>query len=144
MRKAKVERKTKETEIVLEVAIDGTGKSSLNSSIPFLDHMLELLAKHGLFDITLRSDLTNEERERLSQFPEQIEEEDIIAFFTVYIAYAIEQLKADPLTTITWTAELYKLQGYITNGSDRYRPSPEISAFPGGMCFSKTITSCNT
>jgi imidazoleglycerol-phosphate dehydratase len=55
MRKAKVERKTKETEIVAEVVIDGSGKSAIHTSVPFLDHMLELLAQHGLFDITLRA-----------------------------------------------------------------------------------------
>ena len=55
MRKAKVERKTKETEITIEINIDGSGKGNIKTSIPFLDHMLELLTQHGLFDITVRA-----------------------------------------------------------------------------------------
>ena len=55
MRKAKMKRKTKETEITVEINIDGSGKSDIKTSIPFLDHMLELLAQHGLFDITLKA-----------------------------------------------------------------------------------------
>lgn len=55
MRKAKVKRKTEETEISVEINIDGSGKSDIKTSIPFLDHMLELLAQHGLFDITLKA-----------------------------------------------------------------------------------------
>ncbi|MCK5187754.1 MAG: imidazoleglycerol-phosphate dehydratase, partial [Deltaproteobacteria bacterium] len=55
MRKAKVERKTKETEIAVEINIDGSGQGNIKTSIPFLDHMLELLARHGLFDITIKA-----------------------------------------------------------------------------------------
>ena len=55
MRTAKVNRKTKETDITVAITIDGSGKSSINTSVPFLDHMLELLAHHGLFDITLKA-----------------------------------------------------------------------------------------
>ncbi|KPJ55777.1 MAG: imidazoleglycerol-phosphate dehydratase [Deltaproteobacteria bacterium DG_8] len=55
IRKAKVERKTRETEITVEIIIDGSGKSNIQTSVPFLNHMLELLAQHGLFDITLRA-----------------------------------------------------------------------------------------
>ena len=55
MRKAKVKRKTKETEITVEINVDGSGNSDIETSIPFLDHMLELLAQHGLFDITLKA-----------------------------------------------------------------------------------------
>jgi len=55
IRKAKVERKTRETEITVEIIIDGSGKSNIQTSVPFLDHMLELLAQHGLFDITLKA-----------------------------------------------------------------------------------------
>ncbi len=50
---ASIERKTKETDIRLSVNLDGTGKSELNSSIPFLDHMLEQIARHGLFDLSV-------------------------------------------------------------------------------------------
>ncbi len=55
MRKASVERKTKETEVAVEIVIDGSGKSSISTSVPFLDHMLELFAQHGLFDLTVRA-----------------------------------------------------------------------------------------
>lgn len=55
MRKAKVERKTRETDITLEMNIDGSGERVIQTSVPFLDHMLELLAQHGLFDITLKA-----------------------------------------------------------------------------------------
>jgi len=50
-RSASVTRKTKETEISIELRIDGTGQADINSSVPFLDHMLELVAKHGFFDL---------------------------------------------------------------------------------------------
>ena len=53
MRTAKVNRKTKETDISLTLNIDGTGKSEINSGCGFLDHMLTLFAKHGRFDLTL-------------------------------------------------------------------------------------------
>ncbi|MDX8390599.1 MAG: imidazoleglycerol-phosphate dehydratase HisB [Mariprofundaceae bacterium] len=50
-RKASIERSTKETSIKLSLNLDGNGKSELNSSIPFLDHMLEQVARHGLVDL---------------------------------------------------------------------------------------------
>jgi imidazoleglycerol-phosphate dehydratase len=53
MRKAKVSRKTRETEIVATVALDGTGKAEIATGIGFLDHMLEQLARHSLIDIGL-------------------------------------------------------------------------------------------
>ena len=53
MRKAKIERKTKETDIKLELEIDGTGVSSVNTGCGFLDHMLTLFASHGCFDLNL-------------------------------------------------------------------------------------------
>jgi imidazoleglycerol-phosphate dehydratase len=55
MRKAKVERKTKETDISAEINLDGSGKYSINTSIPFLDHMLSLMCRHGLFDTKLKA-----------------------------------------------------------------------------------------
>ncbi|MBI5213168.1 MAG: imidazoleglycerol-phosphate dehydratase HisB [Nitrospirae bacterium] len=55
MRKAKIERKTKETNIAVEINLDGSGKYSINTSIPFLDHMLSLMCKHGLFDTKLKA-----------------------------------------------------------------------------------------
>lgn len=53
IRKASVSRKTKETEISLGINLDGTGKSSVKTGIPFLDHMLELFSKHGSFDLEI-------------------------------------------------------------------------------------------
>jgi len=52
-RKAEVKRKTKETDITVKLNIDGTGKAKIKSGIGFLDHMLELFAFHGLFDLDL-------------------------------------------------------------------------------------------
>jgi imidazoleglycerol-phosphate dehydratase len=52
-RKSKVHRKTKETDIQIELVIDGSGKSKLDYPIPFLGHMLALFSKHGLFDLRL-------------------------------------------------------------------------------------------
>ncbi len=53
MRKAEIKRKTAETDIVLTLNLDGTGKSVINSGNGFMDHMLTLFAKHGRFDLTL-------------------------------------------------------------------------------------------
>jgi len=53
MRAFKVKRDTNETKIHLELNIDGTGKYSINTGIPFFDHVLSSFAKHGAFDITL-------------------------------------------------------------------------------------------
>jgi imidazoleglycerol-phosphate dehydratase len=55
MRKAQVNRKTAETDITMELDLDGRGNYSIASSIPFLDHMLSLMAKHGLFDLHLKA-----------------------------------------------------------------------------------------
>lgn len=55
MRKAKVDRKTKETDIKVAINLDGKGKYTIDTSIPFLDHMLSLMCKHGLFDIRLKA-----------------------------------------------------------------------------------------
>ena len=59
MRSAKVHRKTKETDVRVELDLDGSGQSSVSIGLPFLEHMLELFAKHGLFDlqITCQGDL---------------------------------------------------------------------------------------
>ncbi len=55
-RAAQVERRTRETRIVARVAIDGTGRSAIATGIGFLDHMLDQLARHGLFDIELEAE----------------------------------------------------------------------------------------
>ncbi len=53
MRSASIARKTAETEIAVSLSLDGTGQSTLSSGVGFLDHMLTLLARHALFDITV-------------------------------------------------------------------------------------------
>jgi len=59
MRKASVERKTKETQISVELNLDGTGQYSVSTGIGFLDHMLEQLSRHSLIDlkVTAKGDL---------------------------------------------------------------------------------------
>jgi imidazoleglycerol-phosphate dehydratase len=52
---ASLERKTRETEISLELSLDGTGEYDVSTGIPFFDHMLESFAKHGMFDLRLRA-----------------------------------------------------------------------------------------
>jgi imidazoleglycerol-phosphate dehydratase len=54
-RRATIERNTTESRIKIGLALDGTGKRQISTTIPFLDHMLDLLAKHGLFDLTLKA-----------------------------------------------------------------------------------------
>lgn len=56
MRTAKIIRTTKETDIILSLNLDGTGKSEINSGVGFLDHMLTLFSKHGRFDLELTCD----------------------------------------------------------------------------------------
>ena len=55
MRKAAVQRNTKETQIRGALKIEGRGRYEISTGIRFLDHMLELFAKHGAFDLTLRA-----------------------------------------------------------------------------------------
>lgn len=54
-RKAKVERKTRETDILVEIDLDGTGETDVDTGVPFFDHMLEAFARHGLFDLTIQA-----------------------------------------------------------------------------------------
>ena len=53
MRKAELERNTKETQIKLSLALDGNGESNLKADLPFFVHMIDQLSKHGGFDIDL-------------------------------------------------------------------------------------------
>lgn len=55
MRNAEIQRHTSETKISLSLEIDGSGKRQINTGIGFFDHMLDLFAKHGLFDLTLNA-----------------------------------------------------------------------------------------
>ena len=54
-RKGTAGRETKETQIRVKVNLDGSGRSSVRTGIRFLDHMLELMAKHGLFDLEVKA-----------------------------------------------------------------------------------------
>lgn len=55
-RKAEIKRKTGETDIVLNIDIDGKGSSTIKTGIGFFDHMLTLFTKHGLFDISVEAE----------------------------------------------------------------------------------------
>jgi imidazoleglycerol-phosphate dehydratase len=55
MRQAKIERRTKETDISVMLELDGEGDYEINTSIPFLDHMLSLMCKHGLFNLKIKA-----------------------------------------------------------------------------------------
>lgn len=52
-RKARVERNTLETQISVEINLDGTGKVNMDTGLPFLEHMLDQIARHGLVDLTI-------------------------------------------------------------------------------------------
>ncbi|HHK42020.1 MAG TPA: imidazoleglycerol-phosphate dehydratase HisB [Planctomycetaceae bacterium] len=54
-RSAKIERKTKETEITVALELDGSGRASITTGVGFLDHMLELFAHHGRFDLEVEA-----------------------------------------------------------------------------------------
>ena len=54
-REAEIVRETRETQIKLKLNIDGTGTSQINTGVGFLDHMLELFAKHGFFDLEVNA-----------------------------------------------------------------------------------------
>jgi len=54
-RKASLQRKTKETDIKIELNIDGKGKADISTPIPFLDHLLDNFARHGLFDLKIKA-----------------------------------------------------------------------------------------
>lgn len=55
-RKASIQRKTNETDISIEVNLDGTGKAEISTGLNFFDHMLDQIARHGLIDLSLKCD----------------------------------------------------------------------------------------
>jgi len=55
-REATVSRKTRETEIRVELRLDGTGEAEVRTGMPFFDHLLEAFARHGFFDLRARAD----------------------------------------------------------------------------------------
>lgn len=54
-REITLERSTSETQISLQINLDGNGESDIDTGVPFLNHMLELMAKHGFFDLRLKA-----------------------------------------------------------------------------------------
>jgi imidazoleglycerol-phosphate dehydratase len=54
-RNAKIERKTKESDIRIELNIDGTGKAEIETGMPFFNHMLESFTRHGFFDVRIKA-----------------------------------------------------------------------------------------
>ena len=56
MRTAEIERNTLETQISVSVNLDGSGEREFKTGLPFLDHMLDQVARHGLLDITVKAD----------------------------------------------------------------------------------------
>ena len=55
MRKATIQRKTAETEVLVSIDLDGKGEVNINTSVPFFDHMLKLFARHGLLEMSIQS-----------------------------------------------------------------------------------------
>lgn len=54
-RTAKIERMTNETKVWVEIDLDGEGKAEIDTGVPFMDHMLDLFTKHGLFDASIKA-----------------------------------------------------------------------------------------
>jgi imidazoleglycerol-phosphate dehydratase len=54
-RRASIERTTRETSIAIDLVVDGSGSYQISTGVPFLDHMLELFTKHGIFDLTVKA-----------------------------------------------------------------------------------------
>jgi imidazoleglycerol-phosphate dehydratase len=55
-RRAQISRNTRETKVQIRLTIDGEGKSSIRTGVPFFDHMLTLFAKHAIIDLQLKCD----------------------------------------------------------------------------------------
>ncbi|MDR0350329.1 MAG: imidazoleglycerol-phosphate dehydratase, partial [Coriobacteriales bacterium] len=51
MREAFIERETKETKIILSLALEGSGQTDVSTGVPFFDHMLDAMGRHGLFNL---------------------------------------------------------------------------------------------
>jgi imidazoleglycerol-phosphate dehydratase len=81
---ADVRRKTKETDVRVKLNLDGTGKSTIAIGLPFLEHMLELFAKHGLFDlqVTCNGDL-------------EIDDHHSVEDIAITLGHALAQALAD-------------------------------------------------
>ena len=67
MRRATIDRNTKETQIALRLELDGKGRYDVSTGIRFLDHMLELFTRHGGFDMKLKA--RGESRNRVEPSP---------------------------------------------------------------------------
>ena len=55
MRTARVERKTKESHVIIDINLDGTGEIAVDTGVPFFDHMLSQLGKHSGFNLTVKT-----------------------------------------------------------------------------------------
>ena len=55
MRKAEITRGTSETEVVVKINLDGTGETSFSTGLPFLEHMLDQIGRHGLIDLDIKA-----------------------------------------------------------------------------------------
>jgi len=55
LRRSSIERNTLETQITVTLNLDGTGKANFNTGVPFLDHMMDQIARHGLFDLDIQA-----------------------------------------------------------------------------------------
>ena len=54
-RQASVERRTRETDIKVDLVLDGSGEAQVETGIPFFDHLLDSFTRHGLFDLRIRA-----------------------------------------------------------------------------------------
>jgi imidazoleglycerol phosphate dehydratase HisB len=57
-RRARIERRTAETGIVVEIDLDGSGRAEFATGVPFLDHMLDQVARHGMIDLVVKTTAT--------------------------------------------------------------------------------------
>src|SRR5712691_546766 len=93
MRTAAVERKTKETQIKVELNVDGSGQGEIDTGMPFMDHMLGHIRQHGLFDLTIKAsgDL-------------QIDEHHTVEDIAITLAQALTQALGDKrgITRMGW------------------------------------------